>query len=324
MKAVCQNQPGGADQLYIGEKEKPSPKEDELLVRVGVSALNRADILQREGKYPPPAGASEILGLELAGTVASVGSKVENWKPGDRVFGLVPGGAQAEYAIIHQDMAIRMPETMTFEQCAAIPEVFLTAYQSLVWLADVKRGEKVLLHAGGSGVGTAAIQLAKRLGAAPFVTASPAKHALCLDLGAHGAVDYKSGTFWETLKHLTDGVNVIVDPVGGSYFSENLNLLKPDGRLVMLAVMGGAKTEGVNIGQIVFKRLKVMGSTLRSRSLDYQVALTRDFWNRFENEFISGEIVPVIDRVFELDAIREAHEYLESNASIGKVLLKIA
>jgi tumor protein p53-inducible protein 3 len=324
LKAVCLYGHGGADQLYLGQAQTPSPKEGELLVRVVVSALNRADILQREGKYPPPAGSSEILGLELAGTVEAVGAGVQGWKTGDRVFGLVPGGGQAEYAVIHADMALRMPPNFTFEQCAAIPEVFLTAFQSLIWQGALQAGERVLIHAGASGVGTAAIQLARCLGAEVFVTASPSKHDACLRLGAKAAVDYKAPLFWDELKTITNGVDLIVDPVGGSYFAGNIKLMNTDGRLVMLATMGGNTAKEVSIGPIVFKRLQIIGSTLRSRAQSYQVALVRDFWNSFESQFLSGAVVPVIDRVFEFKHIRQAHEYLESNASIGKVLLKIA
>lgn len=292
-------------------------------MKVEFAGLNRADLLQREGKYPPPAGVSAIPGLEFSGIVVEKGSGVTKWKPGDKVFGLVPGGAHAEYALIHEDMAWALPENLTMEQACAIPEVFLTAFQSLVWLAEVKTGEKVLVHAGASGVGTAAIQLIRQLGAVPFITASAGKHSICLSLGAEAAVDYKSEGFWDELKELTGGVDAILDPVGGGYFEQNLRLMNQDARLVMLAVMGGSRASDISIGQIVFKRLRILGSTLRSRSLAYQVELSKDFWTRFERDFIIGKVKPVIDRVFDLAHIRQAHEYLESNSSIGKVLLKI-
>lgn len=323
MKCVACYRPGGAEQLYVGEAEKPSPGALDLLVKVEFAGLNRADLLQREGKYPPPPGASTVPGLEFSGTVVAIGSGVTKWKPGDKVFGLVPGGAHAEYALIHEEMALALPVNLTFEQASAIPEVFLTAFQSLVWLAKVKTGEKVLVHAGASGVGTAAIQLIRQLGAVPFITASAGKHLICLSLGAEAAVDYKSEGFWDKLKELTGGVDVIVDPVGGSYFDKNLQLMNLDARLVMLAVMGGTRASEVSIGQIVFKRLQILGSTLRSRSLSYQQELTRDFWSRFGESFRNDMLKPVIDRVFGLDDIRQAHEYLESNSSIGKVLLKV-
>lgn len=323
MKAVLVKVAGGIEQLYLGEAERPVPGSDELLVRVAAAALNRADLLQREGKYPPPAGASPVLGLEFAGTVEEKGPGVNGWSIGERVFGLVPGGAQAEWVVIHKEMALRMPEGMSFEECAAIPEVFLTAFQSLVWHGEMKKGEKVLIHAGASGVGTAAIQLVKLMGAEAFVSASAAKHRACLDLGAAAVVDYREPGFWEMLSEITGGVDVIVDPVGGGYFPENLKLLNVDGRLVMLAVMGGMRAGDVHIGQIVFKRLKITGSTLRSRPLDYQVALARAFWERCGKEFAGGRLKPVIDRVFDWKEVREAHRYMEANLNIGKVLLKV-
>lgn len=324
MRAVKQHRQGGADQLYIGEVERPAPGVDEILVKVKYAALNRADILQREGKYPPPPGSSEILGLELSGVVEVCGEGVTEWKPGDRVFGLVPGGAQAEWAVIHKRMALPLPNELGFEKCAAIPEVFLTAYQALVWLAKVKKGEKVVIHAGGSGVGTAGIQLARFFEAEPFVTASMTKHNTCIELGANAAFDYNAPDFWERIREKTGGVDIIVDPVGGKYFGENLNLLNRDGRLIMLAAMGGIKTESVNVGQIVFKRIQIQGTTLRSRSLGYQIALTQDFWSRTREAFIQQKLKPVIDRVFPLDQIQEAHQFMEGNRNIGKILLKIS
>lgn len=323
MIAVRQHGAGGAEQLFLGLAEEPSPGPEELLVRVMVTALNRADVLQREGKYPPPAGASSILGLELAGIIVKKGAQVTGWELGDRVFGLVPGGAYAEKAVIHQSMAIRMPDRMTFEECAAIPEVFLTAYQALRWLADLQKGEKVLLHAGASGVGTAAIQLAREMAAEVLVSASAGKHDKCLSLGAAAAFDYRDENFWDEVGKFSGGVDVIVDPIGGGYFAQNLKLLKPDGRLVMLAVMGGVNSEAVNVGQIVFKRLRILGTTLRSRTLTYQIGLTKSFWQFAGERFISGALVPVIDRVFDWEEVAAAHRYLESNRNTGKVLLKI-
>lgn len=309
--------------MYLGEAVRPVPGPDELLVRVAVAALNRADLLQREGKYPHPAGASPVLGLEFAGIVEETGTGAKGWSAGERVFGLVPGGAQAEWVVIHKEMALRMPEGMSFEECAAIPEVFLTAFQALVWLGEIKKGEKVLIHAGASGVGTAAIQLAVLRGAEAFVSASAAKHRPCLDLGAVAAFDYRNPGFWEALREATGGTDVIIDPIAGEYFTQNLKLLKVDGRLVMLAAMGGVRAGDVQVGQIVFKRLKILGTTLRSRSLDYQVALVRDFWKQCEKEFVCGNLKPVIDRVFDWKETGEAHRYMEGNLNIGKVLLKV-
>ncbi|MGC5198497.1 NAD(P)H-quinone oxidoreductase, partial [Aphanothece microscopica] len=249
MKAILLKEYGSADQLYIGEYLTPEPQPYEVMVRVHATALNRSDILQREGHYPPPLDASPVLGLEIAGVVVAVGRNVTRWRKGDRVFGLIPGGGYAEFAVIHEDMAMPVPVGWDFTKAAAIPEVFLTAYQALRWVGKLAEGERVLLHAGASGVGTAAIQLARLMGAEVLVTASSGKHKLCLKLGAKHAIDYKKGPFLDELKELTngEGVNVIVDPVGGDYFNQNIQALQPDGRLVMLAVMAGGKVD-TNIG----------------------------------------------------------------------------
>ena len=250
MKAITIKTFGGAEQLSITSISDPQPGSDEILVDVHATALNRADILQREGKYPPPPGASDILGLEIAGIVNKVGSNETHWKYGDRVFGLIPGGGYAEKAVIHRDMLMKIPEGYSFEEAAAIPEVFLTAYQSLVWLAKLKKGENILIHAGASGVGTAAIQLAKAQGATVFVTASKEKHNICLELGADFAYDYRSGPFeeWVSQNSNNTGVHVIVDFIGGNYFDQNINCLARDGRLVQLATMGGKIVKDFNLG----------------------------------------------------------------------------
>ncbi len=191
MKAILVKAPGGAEQLYLGDYPTPEPGEDELLVRVAATALNRADLMQREGRYPPPEGASEVLGLELAGAVEAMGAACQGWDVGDRVFGLLPGGGYAEYAVLHYQMAMPVPPEMSFEAAAAIPEVFLTAFQALYWMGGLEEEWRVLVHAGASGVGTAAIQLAKRAGAHVYATASAPKHQRCLELGADHVINYK-------------------------------------------------------------------------------------------------------------------------------------
>jgi putative PIG3 family NAD(P)H quinone oxidoreductase len=324
MKAIQLKEFGAADQLYLGEYPNPVPQSHEVLVRVHATALNRADILQREGHYPPPAISSPILGLEIAGVVVSAGNKVTRWRKGDQVFGLLPGGGYAEFAVIHEDMAMPMPPGWNFTKAAAVPEVFLTAFQALSWIGKLQAGEKVLLHAGASGVGTAAIQIARQMGAEIFVTASPGKHQLCLDLGAQYAIDYKKGPFLDELIGLTNGtgVDVIVDPVGGDYFSQNIQALRPDGRLVMLAVMAGGNVSA-NIGPIVFKRLQVLGTTLRFRTRDYQIKLTQDFIAFAYDLLVSNTLRPVVDKVFAWEDVANAHRYMEANLSAGKVVLRI-
>lgn len=316
---------GPADHLYLDDYPTPEPAAREVLIKVHATALNRADILQREGKYPPPEGASPLLGLEVAGEVEALGKDVTRWKVGDKVFGLLPGGGYAEYAVMHEDMAMPVPLGWDYTKAVAVPEVFLTAFQALSWIGKLQAGETVLLHAGASGVGTAAIQLARSMGATVLVTASAGKHTLCHELGAMHTIDYRQGPFLEEVQNLTDGrgVDLIVDPVGGDYFGQNIQALRRDGRLVMLAVMGGGTVSQVPIGPIVFKRLQIMGSTLRSRTRDYQIALTRDFLDFAYDKFTQGELRPVVDTVFNWQDVAEAHRYLEANLSAGKVVLQV-
>lgn len=326
MRAIVFDKPGEAEVLQLGEAEKPSAKDDEVLVRVAATALNRADTLQRRGMYPPPKGASPILGLEIAGTIAEVGRRVTKWKVGDKVFGLIPGGGYAEYAVIHQDMAMKIPENLSFEQAAAIPEVFLTAYQALVWHGKLRKGESVLVHAGASGVGTAAIQIAKEMGAHVFVTASAEKHQVCLDLGADRAIDYRKEDFSERVLEFTGGkgVDLIIDFIAGPYLNQNIKSLAVDGRLVNLAVLGGTKVKEFEMGSILFKRLTIIGSTLRSRDLAYQIQLTEEFSRYALEKFQSGQMEPIIDSVFDWSEAAKAHTYMEENRNKGKVVLKVA
>lgn len=326
MKAVIVKKPGGAGELMLGEVPVPVPKENEILVRVKAAALNRADILQREGKYPPPAGASGILGLEMSGEVHSTGRQVKNWRKGNRVFGLLPGGGYAEFAVINEMMANPLPSELDFSEAAAIPEAFLTAYQALIWHAHLQKRENVLIHAGASGVGTAAIQIAKILEADVYITASGEKHELCLNLGAAYAIDYKQEDFAEKLNKLTGGkgVNVILDFIGGPYFRRNLNSLSRDGRLILLATLGGGKAADADIREILTKRLTITGSTLRSRTIDYQIKLNKDFMNFALDKFQKGILKPVIDKVFDWKDAVEAHRYMEANKNTGKIVLKIS
>lgn len=326
MQAVIFDQAGAAHQLRIGAWEKPRPQEHEILVAVAASALNRADLLQREGKYPPPKGASPILGLEISGEVVELGSKVTRWKKGELVFGLISGGGYAEYAVIHENMAMPVPDQLSLIEAAAIPEVFLTAYQALAWLAQFKAGEKLLIHAGASGVGTAAIQLARRLQADKIiVTASASKHQMCLSLGADLAIDYQHEDFEERIKAHTagQGIDVIIDFVAAPYFDKNINSLGIDGRLVLLATLGGATVERFNLLKLLSKRLQITASTLRSRSLDYQMQLTTDFAAFALPLFEEKKLKPIIDRIYSWEQIIEAHQYMESNQNTGKIVLKI-
>lgn len=250
MKAVMIDRPGGAENLYVGDYPMPKPTADELLVKVKATALNRADIHQRNGKYPPPSGSSPILGLEMSGIVVSAGPRCSGWHRGDRVFSLLPGGGYAQYVTIPAKMALPIPEELTFQQAAAIPEAFLTAYQGLFWLGHLKSGERCLIHAGASGVGSAAIQLAKAHDAVVYTTAgSEEKCEFCRQLGAALAINYRAEDF--AVKSLDasdgDGVDMILDFIGGAYWHQNLNALARDGRMVLLATMGGAKVEAADL-----------------------------------------------------------------------------
>lgn len=326
MKAVIFSSPGSAENLQIGEWETPIPKPHEILVKVAATALNRADILQREGKYPPPKGASSVLGLEMSGEVIEAGEEVTKWKIGDKVFGLLPGGGYAEYAVIHENMAMPVPENLNLIEAAAIPEVFLTAYQALQWLAHLQPGERILIHAGASGVGTAAIQLAKQMQTSQImVTVSAQKRSTCLTLGADHAIDYHTEDFQETVSKSTSGqgVDVILDFIAAPYFEKNINSLTIDGRLILLATLGGGKIGNFDLRKLLQKRLQVVASTLRSRSLDYQIRLTQDFAQFALPRFQKNQLKPVIDRVFEWSDVQAAHRYMESNQNTGKIVLAL-
>jgi len=325
MKAILVKQPGGPEQLILGDYEQPMPGSYELLVKVHATALNRADTLQRQGKYPPPKGASPILGLEIAGVVEVAGINCTKFKKGDKVFGLLPGGGYAEYAVIDEAMAMPMPENLSFEEAAAIPEVFLTAWQALVWLGKLQPGERALIHAGASGVGTAAIQLGRALKAEVLVTASESKVQTCLNLGAHKAINYKDVPFEDEVLAYTnnEGVDVIVDFIAGPYFNQNIDCLRLDGRLVILASLGGGKVDNFDLRKILTKRLQVMGSTLRSRTKDYQIKLTEDLAKFALPLFKEGKLKPVIDSIYSWEDAAEAHRYMEQNKNIGKIVLRV-
>lgn len=325
MKAVLVHASGGPEQLYIGEWDIPKPSSNQILVKVEATALNRADTLQRAGKYPPPSGASPVLGLEMAGKVAETGPGVTKWKTGDRVFGLVPGGGYAQYTVIHEDMAMTIPENLSMEEAAAIPEVFLTAFQALCWLGKLKAGEHVLIHAGASGVGTAAIQLAREIGAQVIVTASASKHKVCKDLGATTVIDYKTTAFDKQVQEVTGGrgIDVIIDFIAASYFVQNIDSLATDGRLILLATLSSGKVSEFDLRKILAKRLQIIGSTLRSRSLEYQIALTQEMAAFALPRFKDGRLKPVIDCVLDWTDVQEAHRLMESNQNSGKIVLRI-
>lgn len=325
MKAIVFDEPGGPEVLYLGDLPDPAPGPQDLLVRVAATSINRADTLQRRGKYPVPVGDSPILGLEMAGTVIGMGAEVKGFEVGDNICGLLNGGGYAQLATIHQDMALRLPGNLSFTKAAAIPEVFLTAYQALHWLGHTQPGETVLIHAGASGVGTAAIQLARLIGTRIIITASAGKHDTCRQLGAEYTIDYENEDFAERVLEITGGrgANVVIDFIGGPYFQANLDCMAMEGRLVMLSFLGGVQTNSFNLAPILRKRLQIVGSTLRARSLDYKRRLTDDFQRQYWSAFADRQLHSVVDSIYDWEDVAAAHRYMEANRNQGKIVLTI-
>ena len=325
MKAIIRTGDGKADVLQLGEIVAPEPTATQLLVDVKATALNRADLIQRRGGYPPPPGESEILGLEIAGTVSAMGDAVTGFAKGDSIFGLVGGGGYAERAVIDYRIAMPIPNQWTFEHAAAIPEVFFTANENIFTLGELSAGQTILIHAGGSGVGSAGIQMAHHAGARVFVTAgTPEKIEKCKELGAVDGINYKTDDFVTEIEKLTEGegVDTVLDFIGAPYLERNLAILKTKGCLLQVGLIGGATTE-INLGTVMRKRLRIIGSVMRPQSLDEKIAITQRFVRRWLPALKAGTLRPVIDKVFPLAEARHAHEYMEANRNFGKILLKV-
>lgn len=322
MKAVDYDDSGS---FKIIDMPDISPGPGEVLVKVHTTALNRADLLQVKGLYPPPPGESEILGLEIAGEVWETGAGVSRWQKGDRVCALLAGGGYANRVCVHEDMLMSIPDKLSFVQAAAIPEVFLTAYQTLVLLGDIQKDQQVMIHAGASGVGTAAIQLVRYFGAESMVTASAGKHDICLELGTSLTVDYNAADFEKEALEWTGGkgVNIILDFIGGDYFNKNLRSLATDGVLIQIAFMGGARVSDIDLSLILHKRLRIIGTTLRARSLEYKINLISGFLRDIMPAIASGAIVPVVDSVYDWEQVEAAHRYMENNLNKGKIILEV-
>jgi putative PIG3 family NAD(P)H quinone oxidoreductase len=322
MKAIIFDGPGDPDVLHYADAPDPQPSEGELLVRVHATAVNRADLLQRRGGYAPPPGASPILGLELAGEVLEPAGE---WRAGDRVMAVVTGGAYAELAAVPAGMAMRIPERFSYQEAAAIPEAFLTAYLNMFTLGRLQPGEAALIHAGASGVGTAAIQLARAAGSRAFATAgTDEKLMLCRELGAELAINYKHEPFQERVAAATGGrgADVVLDFVGAPYWEANMAALAPGGRLMLIGFLGGSRGQ-LDLGMIMSKSLTVAGTTLRRTPLPQKIALTQAFAEFALARFERGELRPVIDRVLPLAQAAEAHSALEANSNAGKVVLSV-
>ncbi len=317
--------PGDESVLRIGEAPPPAIASGALRIRVVATAVNRADLLQRQGMYPPPPGASPILGLECAGTVSELGDGVSGWRAGDRVMALLTGGGYAEEVVVDAGSVMPVPESLPLEQAAAVPEVFLTAYLNLFELGGLTAGGTALIHGGGSGVGTAAIQLCKAAGAHVYVTAgSDGKCQRCRDLGADLAVNYRNDSFADRVRDATGGrgVEVVLDPIGAAYLADNLKSLSIGGRLVLIGLMGGVKAE-LSLAALLARRLSVIGSTLRSRPAEDKAAIIAGFQQRFGADLEAGKLRPVIDRVLPLEAVADAHRAMKASEHFGKIVLRI-
>jgi len=296
-----------------------------VLVAVRASAVNRADLLQARGQYPPPPGASDILGLEISGVVSAVSEDVQGWSAGDRVMALLPGGGYAERAAVPSGLLMRLPDDWSFVQGAAVPEAWLTGFLNLFIEGQLAAGESVLIHAGASGVGTAAIQMARAAGAVVFATAgSPEKLEACRRFGAALAIDYQHQDFAVEIKAYSAGrgVDLILDPVGAAYLNRNIEVLAPGGRLVNIGVMGGRRAE-IDLGMVLGRSLRLIGSRLRHRPLPEKIGIIQKFEERFWPLLTDGRLTPVIDRVFPITEAGSAHEYVRENRNIGKVILEI-
>ena len=326
MRAAVITEPGGPDVLQIMEVDDPVPGPEDVLVDVKASALNRADIIQRQGNYPAPAGSpSDIPGLEFAGVVVEAGERVVGMAKGDRVFGLLGGGGYASRTITHHRMAIPMPSDWDFVQAAATPEVYFTAYDALFNRGNLQMGESLLVHAAGSGVGTAAVQLAHQAGAFVFGTAgSPKKLAGAAKLGMDVGINYHDEDFSAVVKEKTGGagVDVLIDFIDGPYWDQNIASMAVLGRLVEVGLMGGGRVE-VDLGQLLGKRLQVTGTGLRGRTLEEKLAITAQFKRHVLPHLASGSMKPIVDRTFPLEEVADAHRYMETNANFGKIVLTI-
>jgi putative PIG3 family NAD(P)H quinone oxidoreductase len=319
VKALCIGEGGTLD---IAEVPKPQAQPGEVLVRIAASGLNRADVLQRKGLYPPPPSApANIPGLEFAGVVESVGTGVSRVAPGQRVFGLCSGGAHAEYIASAEDLLMNVPDSMSDIEAGAIPEAYITAHDALVVQAALQRGERVLIHAIGSGVGLAALQTAQAKGCKVFGTSRNAyKRKRVEALGAH--LVCAPEIFDEEILRTTDGVDVILDPVGGPYFERNLRVLASLGRLVIIATMGGTKAE-LPLAALMRKRLRLIGTMLRSRSLEEKVAATAAFSRDVLPKLAAGELRVIVDRIFPMSQSAQAYDFMEQNKNLGKIVLTI-
>ncbi len=328
MRHVAVSGAGGPEVMHVATSGPvPQPGPGEVLIRVLAAGVNRPDVLQRQGAYPPPHGASPLLGLEVAGDIAQLGEGVTGWRVGDRVCALANGGGYAEYCAVPAGQCLPWPDGYDAVRAAALPETYFTVWANLFEGGRLRAGEAALVHGGTSGIGTTAIQLAHERGARVYATAGSAeKVAACLRLGADGAVNYKEADFAESVRQWTDGrgMDVVLDMVGASYFARNLRCLAMDGRLVLIAFLGGAKLDALDLTPIMTRRLHVTGSTMRPRTAAQKAeiadALRREVWPVLN----AGRCGPVIHEIFPLSRAADAHRLMENGAHIGKIVLRVA
>ena len=324
MRAIVITRPGGPEVLEMQERPTPEPGLGQVRIRVRASALNRADLSQRLGNYPaPPGSPADIPGMEYAGEVDAIGPASTMWPAGTRVMGIIGGGAHAEYVCVHEREVVPIPSELSFQEGAAIPEVFLTAYDALFRQLDVQIGERILVHAIGSGVGTAVLQLARLAGVTVYGTSrSVSKLELAKGLGLVHAIDASSKEWATTVEGIagTNGVHAVVDLVGGDYLRDNLRVLAPLGRLLVVGLTAGSRSE-LDLSVVLRKRLRIIGTALRSRPLEEKAALAREFSERVIPLFESRQLRPVIERTFQFDRIADAHAEMASNTTFGKLVL---
>lgn len=316
---------GGAEVLTPTERAIPTPSAGQVLIKVAAAGINRPDVMQRQGLYPPPSGASDIPGLEVAGAIVALGADVKQFNIGDQVCALVTGGGYAEYCLATAALCLPIPHGLSILEAAAIPETFFTVWHNLFERARLAAGETLLVHGGSSGIGTTAIQLAKAFDAKIMVTAgSTEKCDFCLQLGANPAINYKEQDFVESVKNFTQqqGVDVILDMVGGDYFPRNIKCLAFDGRLVQIAILKGSKTE-LDLLPVMLKRLTITGSTLRARSDAFKANIAQNLFKKVWPLLENGQIKPVIHSTFALTDAAKAHQLMESSQHIGKIMLQV-
>ena len=324
MKAVVCSKHGGVDVLDISDVPAPTPGEREVLLDVHATALNRADLLQRRGLYPPPPGASDILGLECSGVVAALGPGASRFAVGARVMALLAGGGYAERVVVHEDVLMKVPARLSFEQAAAVPEAFLTASEALLVEAELQQGQRLLVTAGASGVGSAAIQIAKLRGAFVIASASADKLAVVTALGADVALDRTREDFVDAVRAVTEkrGVDAIIDFVGASALARHQSCLAERGRLVLVGLLGGAAAP-LDLGRILMKRQRICGLVMRTRSTGEKIELVRRFERELGSALETGALSPRLDRIFPLAEVRAAHERMEANLNQGKLVLSV-